>query len=91
MTTPTIIETDLREVLAQINQKLDGINDIRIELAEIRNNIKSPNEKVSSLDKRLKKVEENRNRQIWALIGILFTAVVATAIRFVFVSLPNFQ
>jgi septal ring factor EnvC (AmiA/AmiB activator) len=91
MTTPTIIETDLREVLAQINQKLDGINDIRVELAEIRDNIKSPNEKVSSLDKRLKKVEENRNKQIWALIGILFTAVVATAIRFVFVSLPNFQ
>ena len=91
MTTPTIIETDLREVLAQINQKLDGINDIRVELAQIRENIKSPNEKVSSLDKRLKKVEENRNKQIWALIGILFTAVVATAIRFVFVSLPNFQ
>ena len=91
MTTPTIIETDLREFLAQINQKLDGINDIRIELAEIRDNIKSPNEKVSSLDKRLKRVEENRNKQIWALIGILFTAVVATAIRFVFVSLPNFQ
>ena len=91
MTTPTIIETDLREVLAQINQKLDGINDIRIELAEIRDNIKSPNEKVSSLDKRLKKVEENRNRQIWALIGILFTAVVATAIRFVLLSLPNIQ
>ncbi|MFM7574022.1 MAG: hypothetical protein ACKO4S_12940 [Snowella sp.] len=91
MTTPTIIETDLREVLAQINQKLDGINDIRIELAEIRENIKSPNKKVSSLDKRLKRVEENRNKQIWALIGILFTAVVATAIRFVFVSLPNFQ
>ena len=91
MTTPNIIETDLREVLAQINQKLDGINDIRVELAEIRDNIKSPNKKVSSLYKRLKRVEENRNKQIWALIGILFTAVVATAIRFVFVSLPNFQ
>ena len=84
MTTPTIIETDLREVLAQINQKLDGINDIRVELAEIRGDIKS-------LDKRLEQVEGNQNRQIWALIGILFTAVVATAIRFVFVSLPNFQ
>jgi hypothetical protein len=84
MTTPTIIETDLREVLAQINQKLDGINDIRVELAEIRGDIKS-------LDKRLEQVEGSQNRQIWALIGILFTAVVATAIRFVFVSLPNFQ
>ena len=50
MTTPIIIETDLREVLAQINQKLDGINDIRVELAEIREDIKSLNEKVSSLD-----------------------------------------
>jgi chromosome segregation ATPase len=91
MTTPNIIETDLREVLAQINQKLDGINDIRVELAEIRDNIKSPNKKVSSLYKRLKRVEENRNKQIWALIGILFTAVVATAIRFVLLSLPNIQ
>jgi hypothetical protein len=84
MTTPTIIETDLREVLAQINQKLDGINDIIVELAEIKGDIKS-------LDKRLEQVEGSQNRQIWALIGILFTAVVATAIRFVFVSLPNFQ
>ena len=84
MTTPTIIETDLREVLAQINQKLDGINDIRVELAEIRGDIKS-------LDKRLEQVEGSQNRQIWAFIGILFTAVVATAIRFVFVSLPNSQ
>jgi len=84
MTTPTMIETDLREVLAQINQKLDGINDIRVELAEIRGDIKS-------LDKRLEQVEGSQNRQIWALIGILFTAVVATAISFVFVSLPNFQ
>jgi hypothetical protein len=91
MTTPTIIETDLREVLAQINQKLDGINDIRVELAEIKGDIKSLNEKVSSLDKRLERVEGSQNKQIWALIGILFTAVVATAIRFVFVSLPNFQ
>ena len=91
MTTPNIIETYLREVLAQINQKLDGINDIRVELAEIRDNIKSPNKKVSSLYKRLKRVEENRNKQIWALIGILFTAVVATAIRFVLLSLPNIQ
>jgi len=41
MTTPTIIETDLREVLAQIKQKLDGINDIRVELAEIKGDIKS--------------------------------------------------
>ena len=84
MTTPTIIETDLREVLAQINQKLDGINDIRVELAEIKGDIKS-------LDKRLEQVEGSQNRQIWALIGIHFTAVVATAIRFVFVSLPNIQ
>jgi hypothetical protein len=84
MTTPTIIETDLREVLAQINQKLDGINDIRVELAEIRGDIKS-------LDKRLEQVEGSQNRQIWALIGILFTAVVATAIRFVLLSLPNIQ
>jgi hypothetical protein len=39
----------------------------------------------------LKRVEENRNKQIWALIGILFTAVVATAIRFVLISLPTSQ
>jgi tetrahydromethanopterin S-methyltransferase subunit G len=91
MTTPTIIETDLREVLAQINQKLDGINEIRVELAEIRGDIKALDERVSGLDKRLERVEGGQNKQIWALIGILFTAVVATAIRFVLVSLPNVQ
>jgi tetrahydromethanopterin S-methyltransferase subunit G len=36
----------------------------------------------------VEKGENNQGKQVWALIGILFTAVVATCIRFVLTALP---
>ncbi|MEB3248150.1 MAG: hypothetical protein VKK07_02275 [Merismopediaceae bacterium] len=99
MPTPTIIEIDLREVLAEMNNKLDriddnisglkdGINGLKVELADVKGDIKALDEKVSSLDKRLEKVEGSQNRQIWAFIGILFTAILGVVIRFVLMGLP---
>ena len=99
MPTPTIIEIDLREVLAEMNNKLDriddnisglkdGINGLKVELADVKGDIKALDEKVSSLDKRLEKVEGSQNRQIWALIGILFTAILGVVIRFALMGLP---
>jgi predicted nuclease with TOPRIM domain len=93
MATPTIIEMDLREVLAEMNKKLDridnNVNELKVELADVKGDIKALDGKVSSLDKRLEKVEGSQNRQIWALIGILFTAISGVVIRFVVMGLPT--
>ena len=93
MATPTIIEMDLREVLAEMNKKLDhidnNVNELKVELADVKGDIKALDGKVSSLDKRLEKVEGSQNRQIWALIGILFAAISGVVIRFVVMGLPT--
>ena len=93
MPTPTIIEMDLREVLAEMNKKLDridnNVNELKVELADVKGDIKALDGKVSSLDKRLEKVEGSQNRQIWALIGILFAAISGVVIRFVVMGLPT--
>jgi predicted nuclease with TOPRIM domain len=93
MATPTIIEMDLREVLAEMNKKLDridnNVNELKVELADVKGEIKALDGKVSSLDKRLEKVEGSQNRQIWALIGILFTAISGVVIRFVLMGLST--
>ena len=93
MATPTIIEVDLREVLAEMNKKLDridnNVNELKVELADVKGDIKALDGKVSSLDKRLEKVEGSQNRQIWALIGILFVAISGIVIRFVVMDLPT--
>jgi predicted nuclease with TOPRIM domain len=93
MATPTIIEMDLREVLAEMNKKLDridnNVNELKVELADVKGDIKALDGKVSSLDKRLEKVEGSQNRQIWALIGILFAAISGIVIRFVVMDLPT--
>jgi predicted nuclease with TOPRIM domain len=93
MATPTIIEMDLREVLAEMNKKLDridnNVNELKVELADVKGDIKALDGKVSSLDKRLEKVEGSQNRQIWALIGILFAAISGVVIRFVLMGLPT--
>jgi predicted nuclease with TOPRIM domain len=93
MATPTIIEMDLREVLAEMNKKLDridnNVNELKVELADVKGDIKALDGKVSGLDKRLEKVEGSQNRQIWALIGILFAAISGVVIRFVLMGLPT--
>jgi len=100
MPTPTIIEMDLREVLAEMNKKLDRIDDnisglkddingLKVELADVKGDIKALDGKVSGLDKRLEKVEGSQNRQIWALIGILFAAISGVVIRFVLMGLST--
>lgn len=99
MSTPTIIETDLREILAEMNKKLDSIsndvNQVQIRLATVETKVDNVEKRLDSMDKRfdkmelqIEKVENNQSKQVWALIGILFTAVVATSIRFVLTALP---
>jgi tetrahydromethanopterin S-methyltransferase subunit G len=104
MSTPTIIETDLREVLADMNKKLDtlsadmnrkletiskDVNQVQIRLATVETKVDNLEKRLDKMEQQIEKVEGNQSKQIWALIGILFTAVVATSIRFVLTALPQ--
>jgi len=104
MPTPTIIETDLREVLAEINKKLDTIsadmnrkleaissdvNQVQIRLATVETKVDNIEKRLDKMEQQIEKVEGNQSKQVWALIGILFTAVVATSIRFVLTALSQ--
>jgi tetrahydromethanopterin S-methyltransferase subunit G len=93
MPTPTIIETDLREILAEMNKKLDTIskdvNQVQIRLATVETKVDNIEKRLDKMEQQIEKVEGNQSKQVWALIGILFTAVVATSIRFVLAALPQ--
>lgn len=71
MTNP-VIQTDIAEVLGQINQKLDkligDVTDLKVGQAEIKGEVKALDTKVEQIDKRVSN-QEFTNRGI--LIGIV--------------------
>jgi chaperonin cofactor prefoldin len=78
------IEFDLKEVLGQINQKLEKLDDINVSLSKVET-------KVDSLQKGVDEIKGSQKAQIWTLIGILFAAVGGFLVavgRFVLVGNP---
>jgi predicted RNase H-like nuclease (RuvC/YqgF family) len=79
-----IIETDLAEILGQINQKLDKLTeevkelktDVKVGFAEVKGEIKALDAQVEQLDKRITN-SEFTNRGI--LIGIVVIILGGTA------------
>lgn len=80
--TPIQVTTDLSQVLERINQKLDMLSDLRVDLAEVKTEVKG-------LKEDIKDIKGAQKAQIWALIGILGTAVVGTVIRFAIAAIPS--
>jgi hypothetical protein len=74
------IETDLKEVLAKIDARLDRIEQRLEALPRIE-------EKLDSVENRVSRLEDSQNRQIWALIIAIIGAMIAAIVRFGF--LPN--
>ncbi len=81
------IETDLKEVLGEINSKLgkmdERLNNIEVSQARLE-------EKFSAQEKIVTELKDSQNKQIWALIVLAFTAVVSLVIglgKFIF--FPN--
>ena len=66
------IESDLKEILGQINQKLDNlddkVDDINVRLAKVET-------KLDSAVDDIKELKSTQKSQIWAFISILFAAV----------------
>ena len=77
------IELDLKEILGQINQKLDNlddkVDDINVRLAKVETKLDSElpaiKDSVRETKDSIKELKSTQQAQIWALIGILFTAV----------------
>jgi predicted nuclease with TOPRIM domain len=84
--TPIQVTTDLSKVLERIETKLDNlqkdVNDLKIGQTKLETEISSVKEDVKDL-------KGSQKAQIWALIGIIATAVVGTLIRFTFSTLPK--
>lgn len=81
------IESDLKEVLGEINSKLgkidDRLNNIEISMARLE-------EKFDAQEKIVTELKGSQNKQIWALIVLAFTAIVSLVIglgKFIF--FPN--
>jgi anti-sigma-K factor RskA len=83
------IESDLKEVLGEINSKLgkidDRLNNIEISQARLE-------EKFEAQEKIVTELKGSQNKQIWALIILAFTAVVSLVIglgKFIFYPNPT--
>lgn len=82
------IESDLKEVLGQINQKLDtlqkDVTNINLRLTKVETQLEGATEDI-------KDIKRSQQAQIWTLIGILITAVGGFLVavgRFVFSANP---
>jgi predicted nuclease with TOPRIM domain len=82
------IESDLKEVLGEINSKLgkvdERLNNIEISQARLA-------EKFDAQEKIVTELKDSQNKQIWALIILAFTAVISLVIglgKFIFYPNP---
>jgi prefoldin subunit 5 len=66
------IESDLKEILNKLDQKLDhlqkDVTDINLRLTKVET-------KLDSTVEDIKEIKGSQQAQIWALIGVLITAV----------------
>lgn len=87
MTTPIIIETELGQVLNQINQKLDnlqeGQNATRVAIESLKGEIKTLGEKltgkINSLDVEVKGISKRLENQEFISRGVLIGLILAIA------------
>ena len=84
-----VIQTDIAEVLGQINQKLDklseDVTDLKVGQAEIKGDIKALDTKVEQLDKRVGN-QEFANRGV--LVGLILVILGGAAKFFGMVGNP---
>jgi hypothetical protein len=86
MKTPLTVETDIKDILNRMDQKLESLLD---SLNDVRVNVATLNTKVDKLEEDVKEIKGSQRAQIWTLIGIISTALLGAIIRFVLIGLPN--
>ncbi|CCI21599.1 hypothetical protein IQ224_03755 [Microcystis sp. LEGE 00066] len=79
MSNPIIIETDLKDILAKLDNRLERIETKLEVLPKIE-------DEVSQLKEDVKDLKERATAQIWALIVTVMGATVAAIIKFGFLT-----
>ena len=90
METPLTVEKDIKNILNSIDQKLDGLNDIQVNVATLTT-------KVDQLQEDIREIKGLQYTQIWRLIwilvwtlvGIVSTILLGAIAVFVLIALPN--
>lgn len=90
-----IIETDLKDILAKFDQRFDrleqrldridtDLTDLKIAQTKLDGKLGRVEDKIDILDHRVQRLEDNQNKQIWALILAILGALITATIRFGF-------
>jgi hypothetical protein len=90
METPLTVEKEIKDILNNIDQKLDGLNDIRVSVATLTT-------KVDQLEKDIREIKGLQYTHIWRLIwilvwtlvGIVSTILLGAITVFVLIALPS--
>ena len=90
METPLTVEKDIKDILNSIDQKLDGLNNIQVNVATLTT-------KVDQLQEDIREIKGLQYTQIWRLIwilvwtlvGIVSTILLGAIAVFVLIALPN--
>jgi hypothetical protein len=90
METPLTVEKDIKDILNSIDQKLDGLNDLRVSMATLTT-------KVDQLEENIREIKNFQCTQIWRLIwilvwtlvGIVSTILLGAIAVFILIALPN--
>ena len=84
---PITVEQDLKELLGEINQKLDHIQkdvvDLKIGQARLEEKTDALEKDIASLKEDTTELKGSQKAQIWTLIGILGTALLGTVVRYI--------
>ena len=90
METPLTVEKEIKDILNNIDQKLDGLNNIQVNVATLTN-------KVDQLQEDIREIKGLQYTQIWRLIwilvwtlvGIVSTILLGAIAVFILIALPN--
>jgi len=87
------IEQDLKEILGEINQKLEKLdnrlNSLEIGQARLEEKVDGLEKDIESLKDDKQEIKGSQKAQIWTLIGILGTALLGTIIRYIILPFPQ--
>lgn len=85
----TIIETDLKEVLTQINTKLDNlaqdVNDIKVDVATLKEGQTAINKRLDMIETSLTKRIDGIDTRLNTLIAVTFTALLGIIAKLIFI------
>ena len=95
----TIIETELKDILSRLDQRFDRLDQrmerlenemtgLKVAQAEIKGDLNTIKTELAFVREDVLDLKGSQRAQIWALIGIIFTAVVSAVIKFGFFANP---